>query len=538
MGEKFSEIVEETEKRARIAHVDNAVLSLCRLLAKMAGCSWAIVYLLDRERREFTQGRSCDFPSARLDLLKDIPLMPGKAPLLKKLLRERGHLLPDEPAGALLFTPLLNRFKEEFNLLVVPMKVNNQMTGAALVARALVQQPFSGSDIGLIQDIVANAALAVSYSTLLDESLDLAVDMGRRLDIIFALDEINKAISSSLSREKIIASAMQNIERLIQCDLVVLFGTENGSLSIMASACFSAELPHELKSGARPELGGSCVDQAYVKGESCYISSLRDLKKLPYLDNLLRETGMQSLIAIPMVSKEKVNGVLLLGDCDTDRFMQDDVFAVEKIAGQIAVALVNANLYEDLENLFIGTVASLANAIDAKSAWTKGHSERVMRVAGDLARALKLDEATIERVKIGGLLHDIGKIGIIEALLEKPEKIAEDDFPPMRLHPEKGVAILAPIEQLKGVLPGILHHHERYDGTGYPDQLKGEAIPLEARIITVADSFDAMVSVRPYKKGYTVEDALQELQRCAGTQFDPVVVACFCDHMKQKLKRL
>lgn len=534
MPEKFAEIIEETERRARMAHVDNAVQSLCHLLKQTVNGSWVVVYLLDKDRKGFTQGRSCTDP--RPEPLKDMPVAPGKGPLLKKILLEKGYLLPEEPAGASLFTPFFDSFREKYRLLFVPMQVNNRMTGAALVSRGVEHEPFRQAEINLVRDIVSNAALAAGYSILLDESLDLAVEMGRRVDIIFALDEINKAISSSLSREKIIATAMQNIERLIQCDLIVLFGAEGDSLSIMASACFSADIPGELRKGARPELAGSCANRAFDSEESCHITSLGSLQELPYLDDLLRTAGMQSLLAIPMVSNKKVSGVLLLGDADADRFLKDDVFAVEKIAGQIAVALVNAKLYEDLENLFIGTVTSLANAIDAKSAWTKGHSERVMHVAGDLAKALKLDEATIERVKIGGLLHDIGKIGIIEALLERPEKIAEDDFPPMRLHPEKGVAILAPIEQLKEVLPGILHHHERYDGTGYPGKLKGESIPLEARIITVADSFDAMVSVRPYKKGYTVEDALQELQRCAGTQFDPRVVECFCSHMKEKMK--
>jgi HD-GYP domain-containing protein (c-di-GMP phosphodiesterase class II) len=105
----------------------------------------------------------------------------------------------------------------------------------------------------------------------------------------------------------------------------------------------------------------------------------------------------------------------------------------------------------------------------------------------------------------------------------------------MRLHPEKGVAILAPIEQLKDVLPGILHHHERYDGSGYPDNLQGVAIPLEARIIAVADAFDAMISERPYKKGYSVEEALEELKRGAGSQFDPAVVTCFSDYVAGKM---
>jgi putative nucleotidyltransferase with HDIG domain len=202
------------------------------------------------------------------------------------------------------------------------------------------------------------------------------------------------------------------------------------------------------------------------------------------------------------------------------------------------VALENARLYEDLKNLFFSTVASLANAIDAKSTWTKGHSERVMHTSGRIAQELGLPPDMVERIKIGGLLHDIGKIGIIENLLEKPDSLSDMESPSMRLHPVKGVAILAPIEQLRDILPAILHHHERYDGKGYPDGLKGEDIPLPARIVTVADAFDAMVAVRPYKQGRPVQEALQELQACAGTQFDPRVVDAFVTYVRRNWRIL
>jgi HD-GYP domain-containing protein (c-di-GMP phosphodiesterase class II) len=281
---------------------------------------------------------------------------------------------------------------------------------------------------------------------------------------------------------------------------------------------------------------GNCLAaSAFKKGESRYLSYLSRAKRLHPFDRLLADAGIESLLAIPLVSRKKTKGVLLLGSVRGESFVREDAFAIEKIASQMAVALDNAGLYEDMRNLFISTVTSLANAIDAKSPWTKGHSERVMRISAELAMEMGLDEGATERVRLGGLLHDIGKIGIIEALLEKPTRLSEDEFPPMRLHPEKGVAILAPIDQLHDVLPGILFHHERYDGTGYPKGLKGEAIPLEARIITVADSFDAMVSERPYKKGYSLSQALAELREKAGSQFDPKVVENFCRYVEKRI---
>jgi len=243
---------------------------------------------------------------------------------------------------------------------------------------------------------------------------------------------------------------------------------------------------------------------------------------------------IRSLMIVPLVTAKGVRGLLILGDRQPAFFRSEELFAIEKIASQLAVALENARLYEEMRQLFFSTVASLTNAIDAKSPWTMGHSERVMNVAANIARDMGLDEEGIERVRMGGLLHDIGKIGVMEALLEKPAELDDDDFPPIRLHPEKGVAILAPITQLKDVLPAILHHHEFFDGSGYPDHLAGEDIPLEARIIAVADSFDAMVADRPYRKGLGVMEAAEELSRCAGSQFDPAIV----DFFRSRLDRL
>ncbi|OGU11509.1 MAG: hypothetical protein A2075_23150 [Geobacteraceae bacterium GWC2_58_44] len=180
-------------------------------------------------------------------------------------------------------------------------------------------------------------------------------------------------------------------------------------------------------------------------------------------------------------------------------------------------------LYSRSQSMFVNTVSSLVKAIEAKSRWTRGHSERVMRTCVIIAAAMGLGEAEVERVRLGGLLHDIGKIGV-EGVLDNPGLLHAEEGPPLKLHPEMGVAILSPISELKPVLPGILHHHERFDGTGYPAGLRGDQIPLDARIIAVADAFDAIVSERPYKSGSGHADALVELKICAGSQFDPEVV--------------
>ena len=537
MAEPIEKILSRSVQLAELADVDEVLKNLSRLLKKTVKSSWTAVYLLDRDQRDFAPARSSGLPSRYLPLFREMPLEPAKLPLLKKLLRKKQHLLIPDAEVSELLPPALRKLLQHFALLVVPMVVRNQVTGAVLIARNRNYPPFSAEEIANIREMVSHAALVVSHIRLFDESLDMAVEMAKRIDIILTLDEINKAISSSLSHEKIIETAMQSIERIIQCQLVTVLGEEQGELTITGARGVGITVPEVLQPGA--SLSGSCLAcTAFSKGKSRYVPHLGKIKRLHPLDKALAEAGIESLLAIPLLSRDTTKGVLLLGDTRGSQFVREDAFAIEKIAAQMAVALENARLYEEMRSLFFNTVTSLANAIDAKSAWTKGHSERVMHIAAGIAKEMGLDEAMIERVRLGGLLHDIGKIGIIEALLEKPEMLSEDEFPPMRLHPEKGVAILAPISQLRVVLPGILHHHERYDGTGYPKGLKGEDIPLEARIITVADSFDAMVADRPYRKGFSTTEALAELHNCSGTQFDPKVVECFCRNVEKKLPHI
>ncbi|HTG81002.1 MAG TPA: HD domain-containing phosphohydrolase [Geobacteraceae bacterium] len=535
MSKRFGTYREEIERLTGLADVDEVLKGLSRLLKRTMKTLWAVVYLLDQERHDFAPARSCGLPARYLPLFREMPLPHDKIPLLKNILRKKQHLLIPNASASSLLTPKLRAILQDLTLLAVPMIVRNQVTGVVFVARANDYPPFSDDEIAAIRLMISHAALVVSHIRLFDNSLEMAVEMARRIDVIFTLDEINKAISSSLSHTKIIETAIEHIERIVQCEFVGVLVEEKGDLVVRATRASNVVAPDTFGPGTRLT-GQNLAGSVFAKGESRYVPSLKRLKRVGAQDRALRDAGVESLLAIPLSGKESTNGVLLLGDSRPGRFGPEDAFAIEKVAAQMAVALENARLYEEMRELFINTVASLANAIDAKSPWTKGHSERVMHLAAAIAAEMGLDEATIERIRLGGLLHDIGKIGIIEALLEKPAMLSEDEFPPLRLHPEKGVGILAPIAQLQDVLPGILHHHERYDGKGYPAGLKGKAIPLEARVITVADSFDAIVSARPYKKGLSVAAALAELQKCAGTQFDPEVVDSLVSYIGKREK--
>jgi putative nucleotidyltransferase with HDIG domain len=184
--------------------------------------------------------------------------------------------------------------------------------------------------------------------------------------------------------------------------------------------------------------------------------------------------------------------------------------------------------YMEIRELFTQTVASLAQAVDARDKFTSGHSVRVKKIAVDIGRAMRLSEADVEALEWGGLLHDIGKIGVPDAVLNKPDRLTREERIVMNAHPVIGANIIAPVEKLAPELPIIRHHHEWFNGSGYPDRLLGMEIPLLARILHVADAFEAMTAARPYRmKPLTAEQALAELRRFGGIQFDPDIVEAF-----------
>jgi HD-GYP domain-containing protein (c-di-GMP phosphodiesterase class II) len=237
----------------------------------------------------------------------------------------------------------------------------------------------------------------------------------------------------------------------------------------------------------------------------------------------LRTPGSSQLLVQPLGCKGRMVGLLIAGNKRGPDSMVSsyDSQLIEAAAGYVGAFADNVALYEDQEALFLGTVRALTAAIDAKDRYTLGHSERVAHLSVMLARSAGLSRADEERLHLTGLVHDVGKIGVPERVLLKPGKLTEEEFALIRLHPEIGHRILKDIPQLAAVLPGVLHHHERYDGKGYPHGLKSTQIPTDARVIAVADTFDAMSSDRSYRPRLPRDQVIAEIIRHAGTQFDP-----------------
>jgi putative nucleotidyltransferase with HDIG domain len=231
---------------------------------------------------------------------------------------------------------------------------------------------------------------------------------------------------------------------------------------------------------------------------------------------------------IPLHTKGELVGFMIMGPRrSTQAYSHDDEVTLSTLANQTAVVIENARLYEDLEDTFVQTVVTLANAIDMRDAYTSSHSQRIAEWAANVARLLGCPLQEVQAIYWGGLLHDIGKIGIPDSILLKPSKLDEYEWEVIRRHTLLGAQLVSSIKKLADVAPLIECSHERFDGSGYPYGLKGEAIPLGARIIGVVDSYSAMRDARTYKKPRSHEEAVEELKRNAGILFDPQVVNAF-----------
>jgi putative nucleotidyltransferase with HDIG domain len=287
------------------------------------------------------------------------------------------------------------------------------------------------------------------------------------------------------------------------------------------------------------------------------IRLLRDRKSPLLVNDISRDKHFRfladdahQLIAVPLQRQDEVLGCLFGIDKQVGEFDSVDAKLLNSIANESAIYLENSRLFEDVHGLMMGLLHALTSAVDAKDAYTCGHSERVALLSRRLAKEIGLSDQQVERIYMAGLLHDVGKIGVPEAVLQKTGKLTPEEFDQMKRHPGVGARILSDIKQVEDIIPGVLHHHERYDGKGYPAGLSGQNIPLMGRIICLADCFDAMTSNRTYRRALPLEVALVEIRRCSGTQFDPGLAEAFlrisieqfrellADHQNQARKRL
>lgn len=249
----------------------------------------------------------------------------------------------------------------------------------------------------------------------------------------------------------------------------------------------------------------------------------------------IQKAGMASMLCVPVAFRQKPLGIISVYTKHKRKFSGEDKESLNTLASQLAIAIQGSRHYQDIHMSYFNAIHALVLALEARDPYARGHTERVTRYALAIARLLRFSSADTEILRYAGELHDIGKISIPDFILNKPGKLSPAERAIIQLHPVKGAEVLEPLEFLKTAIPIVRHHHERYDGKGYPDGLEREDIPLMARILACADSFDAMISDRPYRpRSLTVDEALKEIRDNAGSQFDPHIARLFIKMIRQK----
>jgi putative nucleotidyltransferase with HDIG domain len=239
------------------------------------------------------------------------------------------------------------------------------------------------------------------------------------------------------------------------------------------------------------------------------------------------DENFRNFIVAPAVLLKQLDGIIIAADKESGEFNEEDVDSLVSIGDHASVAMDNARLNRELQAAYLSTVSVLADAVQAKDPYTQGHCEMVSRLARLTADKLDLTGPERDVVCYSALLHDVGKIGVSDGVLNKPGPLLPEERELVRSHVRVGHDLLNNVAALRSVADIVLHHHEWYDGTGYPDKQKGEEIPIAARIVAVVDAYCAMTTRRSYKDAYDTADAADELRRCAGSQFDPKVVDAF-----------
>lgn len=364
------------------------------------------------------------------------------------------------------------------------------------------------------------------WGSRLEEKVSLRTrELKKSKDQLSVLYQVSRAISSTLKLDDILQTILDFS--------IKISGAGRGSIMLLDKKkhIFSIKIPYDKSEKNIDKItfaeNENTIGWVVKNKKFLYIEDLENDKHFSKIKIIRRR--IKQLLIIPIIVEDKVIGVINL---ENTSLGPDTIDLLRSFSEGAAVAVNNARLYQKIQDSYFEIVKALAQAIEAKDPYTHGHSERVMEYAVQIAQKLDLPEEEIESLKYAAILHDIGKIGVRGIILNNPDGLTGEEYDEIKKHPVVGEGIIQPIELLQPIRPFIKHHHEWYNGKGYPDGLSGENIPLGSRILAVADAYDAMKSDRPYRKALTEETVIQELKRGNGTQFDPKIVEIFLEILK------
>ena len=359
-------------------------------------------------------------------------------------------------------------------------------------------------------------------------------ELGKKLDKFKALWEVNQAITSTLKINRLLALIIDAVVKIMQADAVTIRLLSKDKKKLMLKVGRGIIRQHFLKGSIG--VGDGIAGEALERKEPMISEDVfRDKRYAKFF--WMRKEKLHSLICVPLLFKERKIGVLSVYNKKPFFYKKENGETLTMFANQASIALEHARLFEELRKNYLSSIKALATVVELKDKYTRGHCEKVSRYSVLIARKLGFSKKRQETIRYAAYLHDIGKVAVSADILRKSGPLNDREWTEMRQHPVDGSKIVKQLSFLKNIVPVILYHHERWDGKGYPEGKDDGKIPLGARILAVADAFDAMTSNRPYRDALPKKKAIEELKDNKGTQFDPVVVDAFLEILAKKKKR-
>ena len=430
-------------------------------------------------------------------------------------------------------------FVERFpahSLLTVPIRSQGHIIGAIGIIRRTPGNPYTRDDQSFLQDLADRIGLAITNTRLY-------ADSQRRLARLQILHTIDGAIANSLDLKLSGSAIIQQIVAELRVDAANLLVFN--ARTLMLESVFGLGFRTKAIQTSRVRLG---------EGYSGKVAIERQLVKLPDLQQnlsdftrapLLTGEDLVSYIGVPLIAKGQLKGVLEIFQRTRLDPTPEWFEFLETMAGQAAIAIDNAQLFEGLQRshfelalAYDATIEGWSRAMDLRDKETEGHTQRVTELTVHLAQAMNMSDEQIVHIRRGALLHDMGKLGIPDRILLKPGTLDDEEWAIMRQHPQYAYDMLSAIDYLRPALDIPYCHHEKWDGTGYPRGLKGQQIPMAARLFAVVDVWDALTSTRPYRERWSEDKVLDHIKAGSGTHFDPMVVELFVRVISQKKKEL
>lgn len=404
------------------------------------------------------------------------------------------------------------------NMMAVPLKLKNRVIGVIELLNKAKGRPFSKEDLGVVTSLANHFSIIIERGKLFKE-------LDERLTQFSTLHEVGNLLISTLDEKVVRKRAMQAVTRLMNAEVgsLLLVDKKRGELYFEVALGEKGTKVKEI----RLKMGEGIAGWVAKHGRPLVIHDVEKDRRFQKSFDEKSEFKTRNMVCVPVRIKGETIGVLQAINKISGQFTPDDLKLFQLFSNQAAIALDNARLYEEIRETFYATAEALADAIEKRDPYTGGHTKRVLEYSVAVGKELGLSSEKMEKLKLSAVLHDIGKIGIEDRILKKQAPLDDEEFAAMKEHPALGAEIMNHVPQLKDIVPGMLHHHERFDGRGYPKGYKDGRIPIIARIISVSDTYDSMTTTRPYRKALPKEAAIEELKKYAGEQFDSKVVDAF-----------